>query len=114
MQDDLTALLIYARYMCTNNTCAGGQPCMYGAKLLGTARRLPGTEPRVAQLDAVPVQPSVPPAQGKGRVPHARRDHACQSPMATCTAVLAVLRHAAALLSKPVQRLRLLPLLSQV
>ncbi len=58
-------MLIYARYTCKNQACPGALGgCIYGGKLLGTARALPGTEPRVSQLDAVPVTPSVPPTPG--------------------------------------------------
>ena len=50
VQDDLTALLLFAQYKCGQQT--------YGVKLLGTAKRMPGKDPRAGQVGEVEVAPS--------------------------------------------------------
>ena len=50
VQDDLTALLLFAQYKCGQQT--------YGVKLLGTAKRMPGKDPRAGQVAEVEVAPS--------------------------------------------------------
>lgn len=60
LQGAQTAMLFYASYKCSKQLCSGA-PCVYGVKLLGTAKALAGTDPRAGQVDQVNEQPSTGP-----------------------------------------------------
>lgn len=50
LQEDQTAMLLFASYKCAQRT--------YGVKLIGTAKRMPGIDPRAGQVAAVDIAPS--------------------------------------------------------
>lgn len=94
VQDDLHALLFFASYTCKQQLC-NGTPCVYGVKLLGTARALAGKDPLPGQVNQVDVAPS------SGQVVQSKQAAVSAGEHCGCLPAIAPVRLLQACLDKP-------------